>query len=33
VYGDKHPSKVLRDYDKQPFLPDKEQRVCDRVPW
>jgi transposase InsO family protein len=25
VYGDERPSKVLRDYDKQPFLPDKEQ--------
>jgi hypothetical protein len=33
VYGDERPSKVLQDYDKQPFLPDKEQRVQERVPW
>jgi hypothetical protein len=33
VYSDECPSKILQDYDKQPFLPDKEQQVHDRVPW
>ncbi|KAF7773627.1 hypothetical protein Agabi119p4_5794 [Agaricus bisporus var. burnettii] len=32
VYGDKHPSKVLRDYERQPFLPDFEEGIQRRVP-
>ncbi|KAF7760390.1 hypothetical protein Agabi119p4_11066 [Agaricus bisporus var. burnettii] len=32
VYGDKHPSKVLRDYERQPFLLDFEEGIQRRVP-
>ncbi|EKM73670.1 hypothetical protein AGABI1DRAFT_96156 [Agaricus bisporus var. burnettii JB137-S8] len=31
VYGDKHPSKVLRDYERQPFLPDFEEGIQRRL--
>jgi hypothetical protein len=33
VYGDERPSKIIQDYDRQPFLPDKEQWVQEHVPW